>query len=299
MPPNAQTEAIVENDEQLSLTQHFWSKDKSGMHQLIQYIQSTHQDLKEILEIYMERACIEQEFGEKLAALAAKDRLKTTKQEKNHMNTTQSALAAISNELQKTAECHLSLSCNLKDQVADEVDRKIKEYHTLLDKWIESLDQLGDEKKEKITELLKIRSKYLKEHELSNGQTTSNMALLKEQYKALVEQVDQIAHEWNSTWTEACEVMEAMEEDRVELIKSNVWEYANLASATLLVQDESCESIRKQLEKCSFERDLRQCITLHSTGSTIPTTNDYVTEMMREQKRKQQTNRPKLPVKPA
>ncbi|OBZ81987.1 hypothetical protein A0J61_09965 [Choanephora cucurbitarum] len=61
----------------------------------------------------------------------------------------------------------------------------------------------------------------------------------------------------------------------------------------------SCESIRKQLEKCSFERDLRQCITLHSTGSTIPTTNDYVTEMMREQKRKQQTNRPKLPVKPA
>ena len=55
MPPNAQTEAIVENDEQLSLTQHFWSKDKSGMHQLIQYIQSTHQDLKEILEIYMER----------------------------------------------------------------------------------------------------------------------------------------------------------------------------------------------------------------------------------------------------
>jgi hypothetical protein len=32
--------------------------------------------------------------------------------------------------------------------------------------------------------------------------------------------------------------MEAMEEDRVEYLKSNVWEYANLASASLLVQDE-------------------------------------------------------------
>jgi hypothetical protein len=32
--------------------------------------------------------------------------------------------------------------------------------------------------------------------------------------------------------------MEAMEEDRVEFLKSNVWEYANLASASLLVQDE-------------------------------------------------------------
>lgn len=29
-----------------------------------------------------------------------------------------------------------------------------------------------------------------------------------------------------------------MEEDRIELIKGNVWEYANLGSSTLLVQDE-------------------------------------------------------------
>lgn len=29
-----------------------------------------------------------------------------------------------------------------------------------------------------------------------------------------------------------------MEEDRVEFIKGNVWEYANLASAKLLIQDE-------------------------------------------------------------
>jgi hypothetical protein len=32
--------------------------------------------------------------------------------------------------------------------------------------------------------------------------------------------------------------MEAVEEDRVELLKSNVWEYANLASARLLIEDE-------------------------------------------------------------
>lgn len=34
------------------------------------------------------------------------------------------------------------------------------------------------------------------------------------------------------------QVMEAMEEDRVEFLKSNVWEYANLASARLLIEDE-------------------------------------------------------------
>lgn len=32
--------------------------------------------------------------------------------------------------------------------------------------------------------------------------------------------------------------MQAMEEDRIEFLKSNVWEYANLASARLLIEDE-------------------------------------------------------------
>lgn len=54
----------------------------------------------------------------------------------------------------------------------------------------------------------------------------------------MVADVDEIAQEWNTRWTEACEVMEAMEEDRIEFIKGNVWEYANLGSSTLLVQDQ-------------------------------------------------------------
>lgn len=29
-----------------------------------------------------------------------------------------------------------------------------------------------------------------------------------------------------------------MEEDRIEFLKNNLWEYANMASATLLIQDE-------------------------------------------------------------
>lgn len=32
--------------------------------------------------------------------------------------------------------------------------------------------------------------------------------------------------------------MEAMEEDRIEFLKSNVWEYANIASTRLLIEDE-------------------------------------------------------------
>lgn len=40
--------------------------------------------------------------------------------------------------------------------------------------------------------------------------------------------------------------MEAMEEDRIEFLKSNVWEYANLASARLLIEDEVHTYIKKK-----------------------------------------------------
>ncbi|KAG1059520.1 hypothetical protein G6F42_028286 [Rhizopus arrhizus] len=99
------------------------------------------------------------------------------------------------------------------------------------------------------------------------------MEALKNQYKAMVVKVDEVAQEWNSTWREACEVLEAMEEDRVEFLKNNVWEYANLASATLLVQDECCENIRKQLEVCHVEQEIERCIALYATGSKTPSKN--------------------------
>lgn len=61
-----------------------------------------------------------------------------------------------------------------------------------------------------------------------------------------------------------------MEEDRVEFIKANMWEYANLASARLLVEDEWCETIRQKLEVCNVEDEIERCVSMHGTGTKIP-----------------------------
>lgn len=37
---------------------------------------------------------------------------------------------------------------------------------------------------------------------------------------------------------EACDQIEQLEQDRVDFFTTNVWDYANLASARLMVQDE-------------------------------------------------------------
>ncbi|KAI8090403.1 hypothetical protein BDF21DRAFT_490824 [Thamnidium elegans] len=293
MAPNTQEADLI----QASFVNSFWSKDKSGMTQLLDYMKSTHDDLDIIYTIYTERSKLEHEFGEKLLSLSSVQEIDSAQFEKGGVP---AAYHAISMELNKTATSHIELAQQLNQQVVDEFEQKLDEYKVLLEKWTKTLNELYAERQEKTMDLLKTRTKYLKEHEISKGQSTSTMDKLKGQYKSLVTEVDELSQEWNSIWKDACEVMEAMEEDRIEFLKSNVWEYANLASARLLIEDEWCETIRKQLEKCSAEQEIERCISIYGTGSKVPSTNDYVGEQMKEQKKKmaERSSAPNPPTKP-
>lgn len=53
MAPNTQEQEI-----QKSFTNSFWSRDKSGMNQLLDYMKSTHDDLDIIYTMYTERYII-------------------------------------------------------------------------------------------------------------------------------------------------------------------------------------------------------------------------------------------------
>lgn len=52
MPPNMQQEPLLK---QASFVNNFWSKNKSGMVQLLDYIKSTHDDLDIVYSIYTQR----------------------------------------------------------------------------------------------------------------------------------------------------------------------------------------------------------------------------------------------------
>ncbi|CEP11864.1 hypothetical protein [Parasitella parasitica] len=302
MPPNIQQQV-----EQASFIDHFWSKDKSGMDTLLNYMSSTHRDLEMIHQIYVQRSIMENEFGERLLDLYNKYK----RQEEDAQQGVSAAYNTVSEELNRTATTHLELSEALADQVAAKCQAKLTEYQELLSKWTVSLNDLYQVRKEKILQLLKIRAQYTKEHDISKGKSTPTLEALSklcfgQVYKNMVIKVDEGAQEWNSAWEEACEVMEAMEKDRVEFLKCNVWDYANQMSSTLLVQDECCENIRAQLEKCHAEQEIEKCISLLATGTEIPTTKEYVDELAKEQKKKNQTERrstetnlPKPPSKSA
>ncbi|KAI8641347.1 hypothetical protein BD408DRAFT_444431 [Parasitella parasitica] len=287
MPPNVQ-----QQEEQASFIDHFWSKDKSGMETLLNYMNSTHQDLEMIHEIYVQRSILESEFGEKLLQLYSKNK------GQEDAGGVSAAYGAVSAELNRTATTHLDLSDALATQVAAKCHTKLTEYRELLSKWTASLNELYQHRKEKILQLLKVRAQYTKEHDISKGKSTPTLEALKNEYKDMAIKVNEIAQEWNSAWEEACEVMEAMEKDRVEFLKCNVWDYANQVSATLLIQDECCENIRQQLEKCHVDQEIEKCISLFATGTEIPTTKEYVDELWGEQKKKNQAERTSIENNP-
>jgi hypothetical protein len=60
MPPNTQQRQETEEEQvqdmnSISFIHHFWSKDKSGMTQLLNYIQSTHDDLETLCTLFIQR----------------------------------------------------------------------------------------------------------------------------------------------------------------------------------------------------------------------------------------------------
>lgn len=150
MPPNIQQEQAP-----VSFIDHFWSKDKSGMDRLLNYIQTTHQDLDMIHSIYVERSAMEHEFGQKLLSLS-RDR---ESEKDKHGQGVAAAYHAVSVELEQTATTHLELSDRLKNQVAVECQNKLQEYRELLLKWTTVLKELYQDRKEKTMDLLKVRER--------------------------------------------------------------------------------------------------------------------------------------------
>ncbi|KAG0141879.1 hypothetical protein CROQUDRAFT_98252 [Cronartium quercuum f. sp. fusiforme G11] len=98
-------------------------------------------------------------------------------------------------------------------------------------------------------------------------------------YRVLTRNLEDTAEQWTLQWKMFCDLIQDLEEDRIDFIRSTLWNYANGLSAVSVLEDEQCEVIRKTLERCDTERDIRQFISQSSTGAELyraPPFIDYV-----------------------
>ncbi|CAG8709609.1 5276_t:CDS:2, partial [Dentiscutata heterogama] len=97
-----------------------------------------------------------------------------------------------------------------------------------------------------------------------------------QEYIQMVKIAADATQRWNEDWRLACEKFQYLEEDRIDFLKKELWNYANLISSICVVDDESCERIRLSLENCNADKDIQTFIKERATGPEIPEPPSYV-----------------------
>ncbi|KAG0171363.1 hypothetical protein DFQ28_004431 [Apophysomyces sp. BC1034] len=227
------------------------------MDTLLSQIYISYEVLDRLQTIYYERAQLEHEFGQKLMALSVPE---------EETEGVARAIDSVNLELKKAAQSHMDLAQRLNQQIAVHLNQWLVENRETLDT---------------------VREKYLMHHQSSTGPTPQLQALDSE-YRSMLISVEATVEEWNLAWKDACDQLELMEIQRIDFLMNNVWDYANLASAQLLVQDEAqkqkqfmqyCEAIRSRLETIDVKTELARYIQ-YGTGSTMPTASDYILQTL-------------------
>lgn len=89
-------------------------------------------------------------------------------------------------------------------------------------------------------------------------------------YKAAVKVLQETTNRWNQEWKHACDKFQDLEEERIDFLKSNLWTYANIMSTVCVSDDETCEKIRVNLEKCEVDEVIQAFVQTKGTGQEIP-----------------------------
>ena len=90
------------------------------------------------------------------------------------------------------------------------------------------------------------------------------------EYKSAVKALHETTHRWNTEWKQACDKYQDLEEERIDVLKANLWTYANIMSTVCVSDDEACEKIRVSLEKCEVDEVIQAFVQSKSTGQEIP-----------------------------
>ncbi|KAI9303552.1 hypothetical protein BJ944DRAFT_241342 [Cunninghamella echinulata] len=289
MPPNAQPlvndDEMKNNEEQqeqsvMKLKDHFWSCDTRGIDQLMDYLNKAVEDLDQLQQLYLERAELEFLFGQKLDTLAKSFTFSTsTKKETGSKSGVSVALSTVNKELVKSAQSHINLSQRLQNNVATSLKEWVEKHKESINKIKTSILNTYENLQDHIEQLYNVREEYQSlDRENPKRQTLQN------EYRMLLNKIDGMAKQYNEDWNDSCDQIEELEQDRIEFFATNVWDYANLASARLMIQDQRCEEIRNQLELCTAEDERNYCIQEKSVGKRIPTTSDYVSHYFNNKK---------------
>lgn len=247
--------------------------------------------VEEVKGMYKERAEIEAEYAKRLAKLS---RQNIGKDETGSMR---AALDVVRTEIEQTSRTHADLSNVFKK----DLEGQLAEFHNRVQSQrknsLANIEKLYKQKTTQESYVNKSRDKYEQDCIRINGYTAQSSLVQGRDLEKVTSKLDKAQStvngndkdyqnfiralkdttlKWNAEWKAYLDQCQDLEEERLEFLKSNLWNYANAISAVCVADDQSCERVRVALETCEAPRDIVDFIQRAGTGSAIPDPPEYI-----------------------
>ncbi|PWN45113.1 hypothetical protein IE81DRAFT_320725 [Ceraceosorus guamensis] len=271
----------------------FWGTSSAGYDTVQARMKHASKTMDAVRALYKERADIEADYAKRLGKLSkahADLGLHETGQ-------TKIALETVRFEVERMSSTHADLGNMIKKDLDGAMADFIGNWAGARRNSSAAIEKLWKQKQTQESYVNKSREKYEQDCIKINGYTAQSSLVQgrdldkvtakldkaqatvsgnEKDYQNFVRALKDTTHKWNAEWKSYLDQCQDLEEERLDFIKANLWNYANAVSAVCVADDESCENVRVSLENCEASRDIQAFIQAQGTGSAIPDPPEYI-----------------------
>ncbi|KAF9363390.1 hypothetical protein BGX34_004265 [Mortierella sp. NVP85] len=234
MAMNTEHQLSTEDTPTPRFANNFWGKDDAGYSALTTRMRHAKVTCQEILSMFQARAALEEEYGKKLLKLSK------SPLGKDELGSLRDSLDVVRYEVEATGKSHVELASKMRDQLESalaEFNNSQKDKRKMAK---EKYDAECLRTKGLSAAKMNLAGKELDKVSLKMEKTELASRAADIEYQASIRQLTEINDKWIVEWRAACDKFQLLEEQRIDYLRTTLWNYANIISSACVADDEVC-----------------------------------------------------------
>lgn len=270
----------------------FWGE--AGYEGLLRRVKTSDRVLTELKNWYKQRAAIEADYSKQLTRLSKVNLFRAVGLEYDGINR---SLECIREVTARSAHSHSELSKRFKKDLELSAAKFIKKRDGArknsqaliekLHKKLIELQQLQEKARSKFevdsiavngygAQLHLVQGREMDRIGVKFDKANASIGLTEKHYRVLTRNLNETAQEWTLQWKDFCDLIQDLEEDRIEFIQSSICTYTDSISAVNLLEDAQCHLVRETVERCDTQIDVKKFVAQSGTGATLYCAPAYI-----------------------
>ncbi|KAI9625475.1 hypothetical protein H4Q26_016273 [Puccinia striiformis f. sp. tritici PST-130] len=228
--------------------------------------------LEELKNWYKERALIEAEYSRKLQKLSKSNLFQLTRFESEGL---QLGLNSLREATAKSSHCHAELS-ELR-ALQEKARKRFETDSVAVGGYAAQMHLVQGREMDKIAAKL--------------DKAQGSIGVTEKDYRVLTQNLEETTETWNLQWKSFCDLLQDLEEDRIDFVRSSLWDFANALSTvcmledelsklpilpTIIVQTPAFRGLASGRRKCNTAQDVIRFIQQAGTGQELHAAPGYI-----------------------